>query len=108
MNVSFYIIEGSVVGLILLGLIKESEQMVCALVVGKIVVDEADKDALALRELLEAVLKIALRIVGINVSEFRIDLTVIRIVTVVEALLEESLCGSFVTSGKGGETGIVN
>ena len=77
MDVTLDIVERSIVGLILLGLVEQGEEMIGALIVGEIVVDEADEDALALRELLETFLEITLGVVRIDFSELGEDLTVV-------------------------------
>ena len=107
MDITFNIVERSIVRFVLLCLCKEFEQTVGALLIGEVIVDESDKNALALRELLEAFLKIALCISCIYLCEFSIDVTILGIITEGKALFEESRCCSIVTSIESGETCIV-
>ena len=111
-DVAFYIIEGGVVGLVLLGIVKQGEETVGLLAAGDIVVDEADEDGLAGREsgetLLEDVLAglLVTELVG-DLGELGIDITVIAILLVVKAFLEEGLGAVEVLACPCGETCIV-
>ena len=115
-GVTLDIIEGCVVGLVLLGVVDEGEQPFGVLSAGHIVVDETDEETLALRELGEALLEIILLQglagssgveVGNTVSKLYIDLSVLCKVAIVKALLEEDLCLCVVFCTESSETGIV-
>ena len=101
------------VGLILLGLADQVEQAARIFLVGNVIVDQADQDALALGSLGEAVLQVFLGeglvalLVG-DVSQLGESLAVLAIVAVGDALLEELLRAVPVLGLPGGEAGVVD
>ena len=96
-DVTLYIIKRYILRLVLLRLSKKFEESVCVASALEVVVDETDKDALALRELCKALLKSSYTVllvtkVEVNITELSEDLTVLIVVLSIEASLEISLC----------------
>ena len=100
-DVTFDIVEGRIVGLVLLGITDEGEEPFGIFLLVDIVVDQTDEEALALRALGESLLEIVLagnlsgggsiELLG-AVGELEENLTVLGIVVIIQALVEEGLC----------------
>ena len=112
-DVSFNIPEGCIVGLICLGHVEKFEEAVGAATGSGVVVDEADKDALALGIVHETVLEILYG--KLLVAFFLGDggkaskyIPVISIVVILKAPFEELLGPGNVPGNPGGKAGVVN
>ena len=112
MDLALDIVERCVLRLVCLCISNELEETVGILTAGHIVVDEADEDSLALRELYECFLKDLLAGLSVaelllNVGELGVSVTVVTFITVGDALLEASLCRLVLTCTCSSETCIV-
>ena len=109
-DITLYTVNGGVVRVILLCLVKQGKDVIGILVVGLCVVDKADDDGLVLRILCKTFLKDLLLLCGegqstVNVCDAGVYVTVVTIVVIKADLIILQSC-VVVLDGSGGEGGV--